>query len=254
MRILFKLIRRLVLPAILVISLLFNGLLLVSAAVFDFASSVVSSVTGDKLPRARHSDDIARLTANLDEQKRINRELRSETTELSSEVASARVARQRNRETVQKVSRRVATRTTKAATRETAAMAGEAIPVWGTAVIVTATALEIKDFCETMKDMNELQAYFDPSLAVPEEDLAVCGMKVPSRSELWEMTRTAPENAWSSAVEAMPSIDGMTEFELPDIAWTEIGSSVGVKARDISNSAAEAVGRKRDQITNWWSE
>jgi hypothetical protein len=254
MRIFFKLIRRLALPTLLVISLLFNGLLLVSTAVFNVASSVVSSVTGEKPPTARHSDDIARLTADLDEQKRVNRELRSETAELSAEVAESRAVRQRSRETINKVSQRVAERTTKAAKRETAAMAGEAIPVWGTAVIVTATALEINDFCQTLKDMHELQAHFDPSLAQSEEELTVCGMEVPSRSELWTMARTAPSEAWTTARSAMPTIDEVSNFELPNIAWTDIGSSIGERALSIRESTTGAMEQKWDQLKNWWSE
>jgi len=282
MQIIFKTLRRLVFPAFLVISLTFNGLLLVSTTVFSAASAALGAVTGFVHPHLRAKDDLARLKVDLDDQKRINRELRTDAASLSAQVATSRAAEQQanrvNRElrseaamlsaevaasraaqakartTVANVTQRVSERSTKAAVRDTAAMAGEAIPVWGVAVIVAATSLEIYDLCQTVIDMNELQEIFDPSLSVPEEDLTVCSMEVPSRAELWETTSAAPAAAWASVQGVIPTIDDISTSEFLELDWTAIGQAVTDSASSIYEDATGAVDGKWEQLKNWWDE
>jgi len=281
MKFIATLIRRLLLPTLLIVSIAFNGMLILSTAFFNLASTAVgvaSSAVGFTMgqkarPNARTAGDVAQLTAKIDEEKRINRELRSqvadsnaelvrdrqvkrqlrsEVADLGQDLASTRLARDQLRSTMGDVAQRVTTRATKTATRETASMAGEAIPFWGAAVIVTATTLEIYDLCQTVVDMNELQAAIDPTLAVPEGELTVCSMNVPTKSEIWETVSTAPSAAWGSARGAMPTLEEMQRFELPSMDWQSLGNDVLSTTSSIGENIGGAATNKWDQLKNWY--
>ena len=57
---------------------------------------------------------------------------------------------------IQKISSRVSKRTARGALRNVATMPAEVLPFIGLGVVVGVTALEIKEACETMKDLDEL--------------------------------------------------------------------------------------------------
>lgn len=286
MKFIFSIIRKLIFPTLLVISIAFNGMLLVSSTVFNFAAAAISAATGVDPPKVRSADDVARFTADIDEQKRINRELRSEVAdrnaelvleqrtkrelrsqvaELGQDLATAKIARDQLRNTMGDVAHRVTTRATKTATRHTASMAGKAIPFWGAAIIVTATTLDLYDLCQTFVDMKELQTALDSDLAAPIEDLTVCSMVVPTRGQLWESASSAPSAAWSSAQEIMPSLDDVKSFELPEMDWQSISSnirstasSVGTGVSDAASSltttTSDVAATKWDQLKNWYND
>jgi hypothetical protein len=314
---LFRFIRSLILPFLLVMSLTLNVAMVVSASVFGAMSTLVEAFSGTRQMAVRSATEFQEVAAELDGQNRLNRqlradladvnkdlvaerqarrelstaladatadaaaerksrreltaqlasahaelvaeqqlkrELRTELAGMSSDLAAATAARQQIRDASSEIITRVTSRTTRSAQRETAVMAGEAVPFWGTAIIVTATAMELNDLCQTMKDMNELQALFDPSLTVPVDRLAVCGMEVPSRQKLWESASSAPGAAWVAARAAIPSIEEVKEFELPDVNWQSLRKRIGEGVTDMANGASEAAGGKWDQLKTWWSE
>tara|TARA_R110002096_G_scaffold371207_1_gene564643 strand:+ start:488 stop:1336 length:849 start_codon:yes stop_codon:yes gene_type:complete len=274
------LIRRLFLPTLLIISITFNGMLLLSTTFFNLASTTISVAssavgfaTGQARPKIRTTGDVARLTADIDEEKRINRELRSqvaevnadlvrerqikrelrsEVAEIGQELATSRAARNELRSTMGDVAQRVTARATKTATRETASMPGEAIPFWGTAVIVAATTLEIYDLCQTVIDMNEMQAAIDPDLAVAPEELTVCSMSIPTRGEIWDAVSSAPSTAWNSARGAMPTLEDIQSFELPSMDWQSLSDGVVATTSSIAESVGNAATTKWDQLKNWY--
>ena len=77
-------------------------------------------------------------------------------------------------------------RAAKTAARSVSAMAFEAAPLIGTAAIVGITALELKDLCETAKDMNALNRALNPDEATDVDQTSVCSITVPTREELQE--------------------------------------------------------------------
>lgn len=77
-------------------------------------------------------------------------------------------------------------RAAKTAARSVSAMAFEAAPLIGTAAIVGITALELKDLCETAKDMNALNRALNPDEATDVDRTSVCSITVPTREELQE--------------------------------------------------------------------
>lgn len=120
-------------------------------------------------------------------------------------------------ETAEKVSRRV----TASTTRNISSMAAEALPWIGIGVVVTATTWEVKDACELMKDLHELDVAFNPENAIDERE--VCGMQVPTRDELWRSVKSSPGAAWDQAAEYYASMRAVS-FE--DVAADTVDWSV----------------------------
>ena len=75
-------------------------------------------------------------------------------------------------------------RAAKTAVRSVSAMAFEAAPLIGTAAIIGITALELRDLCETAKDMDALNRALNPDEATDVDRTAVCSIAVPTREEL----------------------------------------------------------------------
>ena len=226
------------------------------------ASNAVGAVTGMRTVAVQHAAEVAELSSDLVNERRINRELKGEVadlagnlatertarrkltgevTELSGDLAAERVASRKIRnqlsestsnlvtyrgkrmavnEAVDRTANGISKRAVKSSSRSITSMAGEAIPYVGTAVIVGVTTLELKDLCDTIKDMNELRQAFNPELKPSEDDMTVCAMKVPTTEELWEIAKTSPSQAWAAAKEATPTLEDLKSYEIPDIDWT----------------------------------
>ena len=118
------------------------------------------------------------------------------------------------------VSQKVQTRTAKVAAANLASAAGESIPVYGIAIIVAATGYELKSACDTMIDLHDLDVALNPELANDIEERArVCGLKVPSKEELWQMVKSSPLDAWKMAVEGYKGTsDWVESLEPPDFS------------------------------------
>ncbi|WP_415391788.1 hypothetical protein [Paracoccus sp. SJTW-4] len=170
-------------------------------AVFSAVAGVVESVTGVRSLATRQADDLARLERRA---ARLSGEL------ADSRAAQARLARELRdspvtyrgkriaaREAVKDTAERVARRTTFATSRNLASMAGEALPMIGVGVIVAATAWELSDACALMGEMRELDAAFNPNDPVTDDE--ICGMKPPTRAELWASIKASPGAAWDTA-------------------------------------------------------
>lgn len=191
-------------------------------AVFSAVAGVVESVTGVRSLATRQADDLARLERRAASEAAARRTADNRAARLSSELADSRAAQARlarelrdspvtyrgkriaAREAVKDTAERVARRTAFASSRNLASMAGEALPVIGVGVIVAATAWELSDACAMMGEMRALDAAFNPD--DPETDDEVCGMKPPTRAELWASIKASPGAAWESAREMYDSL------------------------------------------------
>ncbi|MEI4232455.1 hypothetical protein [Roseovarius sp. D22-M7] len=197
------------------------------SGVFSALSSVVEAVAGPRTVRAGHRgklDDLnARNVTLADQNNRLNREvgvvrnrvraLNDENRSLRRELANPRVTYrgkdQLARNAVGDTSQRLAKRVTIASSRNVATVFAEALPVVGIGVIVGATAWELRDSCEMMKDLRELDLAFNPERAIDGSE--VCGMEVPDRAEVWQRVRESPAEAWNSAREYVPELPGFSE-------------------------------------------
>lgn len=267
MRRVFSGLRRSIWVLLLVASLSFNALVVVNEAVFAAVSGLVGAATGLGMPKARLSGEVASLSKDLDAQKRINRELRQEAAVKQAELAVERKAARELRGTlavesaklaaetvvrkrvegkianlsagISKVSAKVKTRMLAAAKRETASMAGEALPGWGVGVIVAATALEIKDLCQTVVDMKDLEALFAPQAQPFPEDFTICGVEPPSKSELMATVANSPYAAWEAARAVLPDL---SEIEMSKVDLKAAGAEFWSKAVGFGSQVAASLG------------
>ena len=101
---------------------------------------------------------------------------------------------------VMKTSKRLALRSATNAARNASSVVAEALPVFGTAFMLGVTALDLRDACETLKDLNALNSVFDH----PQEDYTqVCGMKVPSKDEVLASVKVNGAAAYQAALQAL---------------------------------------------------
>lgn len=121
-------------------------------------------------------------------------------------------------EAVARVTNRVKGRTAKVASADMAATFGQSIPWIGIGVVVAATTYDLKTACDTMGDMHALEVAFNPEAANDPAVKEVCGLKVPSKEEIWEKVKASPGKAWDMAKAAMPDLPEMPS--MPDIDWT----------------------------------
>jgi hypothetical protein len=131
--------------------------------------------------------------------------------EVGAQLAQQRQATARTvRATTAKVKRRVQ----RGAARNIASVAGEAVPVVGVAVIAGALAMEVRDACDTARDMAALEAALltdgDPeaasAAATAQFDCAAMiraelpGYEtLPTPQEIWQKAASAPATAYNEA-------------------------------------------------------
>lgn len=272
MRSAFLLFRGALLPVALAVSLATNGALLLSNSFLGMASIAVSAATGRASAVSQQADEIVRLKSENAAEKKAAREAQSKLAEVNAELVVERTAKRKLRSelaestaevaalsTVNKAAKlaandaatKISKRTQKAAAREVAAMPAEALPWLGTAVIVSATTLELADMCATMKDMTTLQRALDPSFRAPQEEAEVCGMQVPTRSEIWEAAKEAPGKVWEASLEAMPTAEELKEIDVSEIDWDGIGGAIRDKAKGWGDAAAATAKSGLDKIKHW---
>ena len=111
------------------------------------------------------------------------------------------------------VARRISARTVKGAVRNAAVIPAEAIPNIGLAVILGVTAYELADACATMKDINSLNNLLSGAAEIDEG--TVCGLRPPSKEDIFKAIEDTPEKAWNTA--------SSYEIEVP--SWQRVKES-----------------------------
>ena len=141
-------------------SLFLNAAMFISETIYSMASSVFTELTG--MPTAASKIHPKNTKVNFKGKK----------VTVAQAVGS----------TTSGVKRRAA----KTAAKSVSAMAFEAAPLIGTTAIVGITALELRDLCETAKDMDALNRALNPDEATDVDQTSVCSIAVPTREELQE--------------------------------------------------------------------
>lgn len=80
------------------------------------------------------------------------------------------------KDVAERVAKRVARRATANAIKNVISVAAEVVPFLGAAAVIGLTTSDLYDDCQTIKDMNELNATFGSE---KQDEFTVCGMKVP---------------------------------------------------------------------------
>ena len=148
--------------------LITNFLSLTSNTVHDALYSAL-----DRMHVAKHfSDTPSKRTAKLKEQKQ---SLKNKNHAL--------VEKRKQRTTkIKGITSKIAKRTVRNVGINVASVPLEAIPWIGIASVVGVTAMDIKDGCDTMKDINSLME--DMELDHKSDQNKVCGYKIPSPKEI----------------------------------------------------------------------
>lgn len=142
-----------------------------------------------------------------------HRELNAKHSELTR-ITSKRA------EVVKVASKRLATRTAANALRNVSSVTAQSIPVIGTGIVLAVTAWDIYDACETLKDINEVNAVFDQDRA---DQTAVCGMKVPTRVEVAAKVSENWKGIYQRSADALNQAGGaITVPSLPRVTWPEV--------------------------------
>lgn len=137
-------------------------------------------------------------------------------------------------EAMKVASRRLAARVVTNAARNLSSVSAQTIPVIGTGIVLAVTAWDIHDACETLKDINEVNAVFDLERS---DQMTVCGMKVPTRAEAAAKVRENWRAVYQQSADVLNKAGGaITIPPLPSVTWPEVkaatcpmvGSVVGV--------------------------
>ena len=190
----------------------------VSAAVsyaYEFITGGVAVTTTLANTVRGKSSKITQLETDLNAK---NRQIATLSDELAESRALRSVLYRGERmvvsEAVENTSERISKRLVISTGRNVGAVFGEAVPFFGIAVIVAATTWELKEACDTMDDLYELDIAFNPDNAVPADHSEVCGLQVPTKEEIWKFVKDSPGAAWEMAKDLMPELP---EFEVPEV-------------------------------------
>ncbi|CUH61550.1 hypothetical protein [Thalassobacter stenotrophicus] len=142
---------------------------------------------------------------------------------LSDEVASLRQPKVTYRgkphlikDAVSDTADRVSKRTAIAASRSASSVVAESIPYLGIAAIIGVAAWDIKDSCQTLKDLSELDLAFNPDKEVNAQAAEVCGMELPKREDIWASVKANASESWHQAGTYVP--------DLPDFEWPSLST------------------------------
>ena len=108
---------------------------------------------------------------------------------------------------IRKIASNISKRTARGATRNVLTMPAEALPFAGVAVVVGITALEIKDACDTMRDLDKLNQLIGDNASgakAPGEKTSVskvCGIAIPSVADVRKKVEKAPNSSLEKAKE-----------------------------------------------------
>jgi hypothetical protein len=81
------------------------------------------------------------------------------------------------------VSQRITKRTLKNVATNVTSVAGEALPYLGAALVISVTVADVKDGCDTVRDIKEILRILEVD-SIEDHESEVCGMKVPSIDEV----------------------------------------------------------------------
>jgi hypothetical protein len=230
--------RRTAMFLVVVIMLVINIATMTIPAIATAVSAAAGAV-GITTVAARQAASFATEKARTMKQAAELRNQRSALASARRTAASRADIIRSQRKAIVDTGARVSARMARGAARSVSTSFGQSIPVAGAAVVVGVTALELRDACETMKDLAALETKVvgglkaDPELAVPAaaeaanakpavaslaDPTTVCGRSVPSTKKIWARIRAQPAEIWSEMRDwniALP--DWSPDFVVPEL-------------------------------------
>lgn len=116
---------------------------------------------------------------------------------------------------------RISTRVAKAAARNSSSIFAESLPYLGIPVVIAAASWDLKDACDTMKDLHELDSAFNPESVDTSDQAKVCGTKIPTKEEILGKVKDSPALVWNKTKELYDSAPDIP----PPPSWSEVVSS-----------------------------
>lgn len=175
-------------------AVMFNGVKAVLAAVAqeqDLSKLLRNS------PTIKRKSDVATATRVLSDEKAALSASKKVLEVKHAELARVSAIRSG---VAQRMSKRLATRAVVNATRNSSSVFAESIPYVGVAVVLGVTALDLRDTCETLKDMNEVNTAFGLE---PEDQTKVCGIAVPTKAEVLAKAKSGWNATYKAATDAL---------------------------------------------------
>jgi hypothetical protein len=210
--------RTLVLVAVLAGSVVMNVATVAFSSVAMLVSGAYEAVTGVASVLGAKDRKITNLSDDLVRKEAKIVSLSDEVVTLKApKTVTYRGQKRLLAEAVEDTAGRVSRRTAAGAARNAGSVVAEAIPVAGVAVVLGVTAWDIKDSCDTMKDLHELELAFNPATSPDPEASEVCGLTVPTKGEVWAAVKASPGKAWDAAAAYVPDLP---ELSIPSIDWT----------------------------------
>lgn len=188
----FRISRSLAIVIALAVSLAANATLFVGGVLYDTVGNVLEKATGLPTASAKQRKTIKSL-------QKENRQLRGQIKRIRGVARSA--------------AKRTVARSVKSVKRGLATLAGKAFPVAGVVVSVGVTAWEIKDLCDTIRDMNGISREIDPSQPTVENETAVCSVPVPTTEEILRKVAESPHTVWRASREFVPELPSLSDTE-----------------------------------------
>jgi hypothetical protein len=148
---------------------------------------------------------------------------------------------------------RIAKRASMGAARNLGSLPAEALPFVGVAAAVGVTVWELKDACDTITDLAELDDALHQKEALDFNEEEVCGLKVPSKAVILEKVRNSPSEVWSQAREYIPELESYKNVELPDLDWNEMwvsSKSTGATAIEKAKGGIEKTKGGIENLSN----
>lgn len=172
-------------------------------------------------PTVKRTKDVEIATTQLKADRDL---LAAKHSKLETEHQDLKTRAKRQAEIAKSVSTRIASRSVRMSARNVASVPGESLPVIGTTLVIGVTTLDIIDLCQTLKDVNELNAAHGAPAANESE---ICGISVPSQELALATLRNGWKQAYQSAANAINTTgNNIVPASPPAAAWGKIKDSV----------------------------
>lgn len=212
---------------LIVVAMLGLNLATLTVSALNAAVSGVLSAANITTVAARFAADKARLATERDVARKAAREAEAKAARALARRSERKAAIKASRKVVRDLSQKVAFRAERRAIRETASVFAEALPFLGIAVLAASIGFEVKDACDTARDMKAMQAALDTEgdpegareRVMKEFDCVKefgDQVRIPTRDEIWDAAVTSPGRAWAAArdyYDDLPSVSFSDGFE-----------------------------------------
>ena len=186
----------------------------------DPTTARATSTDDSSLAQASLEEKYAALeNANIDLEQRLaaleksRSDLEKTTDQLKQTVQTMKAASKR-------LSSNLAGRISRNLARHAAVAAGTSIPYIGVDVSVAMTALDIKDGCESLRDLNEMNRVMNSERV---DETHVCGMKAPAREEAIAQVISNWRLAYGNAAAWANQYETRLPPEPPQVSYAHAG-------------------------------